>query len=109
MPPAARKRCDFPGCDRGQPTADGQPDCYSTPEGLATRELVQADLKEHVEMAHILPIKAVEADERKLLARAALVKAEAEKLRAEQPRLQPTRQLGVQLQVLSQKRSPGQS
>ena len=63
MPPAARKRCDFPGCNRGPPTPEGEPDCYTTPEGLATRELVTADLREHVKMVHILPIKAVEAEE----------------------------------------------
>ena len=83
MPPAARKRCDILGCDRGPPTADGQPDCYTTPEGLATHELVKADPKEHVEMAHILPIKATEAKEKRLLTRATLVKAEADKIRAE--------------------------
>ena len=63
MPPAARKRCDFPSCNRGPPTPEGEPDCYTTPEGLATRELVTADLREHVKMVHILPIKAVEAEE----------------------------------------------
>ena len=36
-------------------------------------------------MAHLLPIKAMEAEKEKLLAKATLVKAEAEKLRAEQP------------------------
>ena len=90
MPPAAKKQCDFPGCDRGQPTADSQPDCYTTPEGFATRELVHAELIEHVGMAHILPTEAVEAEEKRLLVQANLVKAEAEKIRAEQPQEQRT-------------------
>ena len=85
MPPASRNRCDFPGCNRGTPTPDGSPDCYTTPEGLATHDLVKADLKEHVEMAHILPIKAMEAEEKCYRAQADLVKAEADKLRAERP------------------------
>ena len=89
MPPAARKRCDFPGCDRGTPTPDGAPDCYTTPEGLATHDLVKADLKEHMEMAHILPIKAIEAEEKRFQAQASLVRAEAEKLRAERPEQEP--------------------
>ena len=85
MPPAARQRCDFPGCDCGPPLEDGINDCYTTPEGLATHELVQQYLKEHVEMAYVLPIKALEAEERKILAQATLIKAESEKLRAERP------------------------
>ena len=83
MAPAARKRCDFPGCDRGPPQPDGEPDCYITPENLATHEQVKLDLKEHVEMAHILPIKAMEAEEKRFLAQANLVKAEADKILAE--------------------------
>ena len=85
MPAAARKRCDFPGCDRGLQTPEGEPDCYVTPEGLPTRAEVIQDLKEHVEMAHVLPMRMLEAEEKKLLASAALVKAEADKLRAERP------------------------
>ena len=85
MPPAARQRCNFPGCNRGPPDEDGVNDCYTTPEGLATRELVSQYLKEHVEMAHMLPIKALEAEERNILAQATLVKAEADKIRAKRP------------------------
>ena len=88
MPHATRKRCDFPGCDRGQPDEDGKPDCYTTPEGLATRELVQLDLREHVEMAHLLPIKALEAEEKKLVAQANLLNEEANRIRADRPQNQ---------------------
>ena len=85
MPAAARKRCNFPACDRGMPDEDGNPDCYTTPEGLQTRDQVSADLKEHVDMAHLMPIRMLEAEEKKLQAQANLVKAEADKLRAERP------------------------
>ena len=83
MPNATRQRCDFPGCDRGPPNEDGINDCYTTPEGLGTRELVQQYLKEHVEMAHVLPIKALEAEEKKIRAQAALVQAESDKIKAQ--------------------------
>ena len=85
MPAATRQRCDFPGCDRGPPNEDGVNDCYTTPEGLQTRELVNQYLKEHVEMAHLLPIRAIEAEEKKLAAQASVIRAEAEKIRAERP------------------------
>ena len=64
--------CDFPGCD------------YTSPQGLTTRVLVQADISQHVEMGHILPIKAMEAEEKNLTAQAILVQAEVEKMRAKQ-------------------------
>ena len=59
-------------------------DCYTTPEGLATQELVNQYLKEHVEMAHVIPIK-LEAEEKKIVAQVNLIKAQADKIRAEQP------------------------
>ena len=90
MPPAARKRCDFPGCDRGEETPEGGSDCYITPEGLPTREKVIQDLKEHVEMAHVLPMKFLEAERDKLKAEADKLNAEAAKIRAERPADHPT-------------------
>ena len=84
MAPAARKYCDYPGCDRG-PEVNGQPTPYITDEGIATRADVMADLNNHVRMAHELPLKMQESKAEATRAEAERLRAEAEKLRAEQP------------------------
>ena len=84
MAPAARKYCDYPGCDRG-PELNGQPTPYITDEGIATRADVMADLNNHVRMAHELPLKMQESKAEATRAEAERLRAEAEKLRAEQP------------------------
>ena len=83
MPPAARKRCDFPGCSAGEPDEDGNGGPYITPEGLALRAEVTADLLQHVEFAHTLPIKMLEAQLDAHKAEADLRMAEADKIREE--------------------------
>ena len=83
MPPAARKNCDFPGCIAGPTDEDGTRTQYITPEGLATRAEVTADLLQHVEMAHILPIKLLEAQRDATQAEANKATAEAAKIREE--------------------------
>ena len=59
MPPAARRSCDYPGCDKGP-----QPDDPDTPRGpyvthqdCQTRVEVNEDLDRHIKMAHELPLK----------------------------------------------------
>ena len=76
MPPAARKVCDFPGCNRGPPDGDDNPTAYITPPDLQRREEVVADLREHVNMAHELPLKLVETDVKKLATETAKIEAE---------------------------------
>ena len=77
MPDAARKVCDFPNCSRGPPDANSQPTPYVTPTGLRTREDVNEDLKQHVDTAHLLPIRLAEAESRKLEMEARKIEAEA--------------------------------
>ena len=66
MPDANRKCCDFPGCTRGPLDANQQPTPYVTPTGLRTRDEVNGDLKQHVDTAHMLPMRLAEAESRKL-------------------------------------------
>ena len=85
MPPATRKVCDYPGCDRGPGDAEGNPTPYVTEEGIPTRAEVVSDLMNHVKMAHELPNKAKESQAEATRAEAEKLRAEAEKLRAERP------------------------
>ena len=85
MAPAARKTCDFPGCSKGGTDGSGNPLLYMTDEGIPTREEVKQDLKEHVKMAHELPLKHKEAAAEELRAEAEKIRAEAAKLVAERP------------------------
>ena len=80
MPNATRKICDFPECDKGEPDEDGGPTPYITPEGIATRQEVSADLTSHVFRAHELPLRHQEAAVNKL-------RAETEKVQAETARV----------------------
>ena len=76
MAPAARKMCIYPGCNTGVPDGQGNPTPYMTEEGIPTRAEVSQDLRDHVKMAHELPLKHKEAA-------AEQTKADADKLRAE--------------------------
>ena len=58
MPPASRKTCDYPFCDKGPPDDRiGSPTPYITPDGLTTRQEVNEDLKFHVDTAHMMVIR----------------------------------------------------
>ena len=81
MPPATRKQCDYPGCASGEPNEEGIRAIYITPEGPATRADVNTDLMQHVEIAHTLQIKLLEAQRDADRAKANRAKAEADKLR----------------------------
>ena len=83
MPPAARKSCDYPGCACGTPDEDGNREYYITPVGLQTWAEVNMDPQQHVEMAHVLPIKQLEAQQAAMQAKANLATAVAAKLREE--------------------------
>ena len=83
MPPATRKQCDYPTCDRG-PIDDntGNQMPYITPVGIQTREEVNEELRQHVETAHLLPIRLnesarIDAEARRQEALARTVEAEA--------------------------------
>ena len=76
MPPANRKTCDFPGCNRDPPDDDGVATPYLTPPDLQRRKEVVADLKEHVNMAHLLPLQHVEYDVKRTAAETAKIEAE---------------------------------
>ena len=90
MPLARQKLCGFPGCNLGEPDADGNPTAYVTPEGIATRAEVAEDLKDHVHMAHELALRFKEVDVEKIRAEAAKISAEATKLAAGHPPVAPT-------------------
>lgn len=77
MPPAARRLCDYPGCQFGpipdDPEVPRGP--YMTQVKCQTRAEVMDDYKTHIEAAHNLPlknreltVKQTEADTNKLLA-----------------------------------------
>ena len=58
MPPAKRKLCEHPGCTSGPPdTETGVPTPYVSDEECLTRADVLEDLKNHVRMAHELPLQ----------------------------------------------------
>ena len=80
MPHATRRGCDFPGCDRGEPDADGNATPYATSEGLHTRDEVSTDLQGHVFRAHELLLRHAEAA-------VAKVQADTEKIQAETARV----------------------
>ena len=82
MAPAARKMCDYPGCNTGVPDGQGNPTPYMTEEGIPTRAEVSQDLRDHVKMAHELPLKHKEAAAEQTKADADKLRAEAEVLRA---------------------------
>ena len=85
MPNARRQTCDYPGCRGGTPDDDCNPQPYVTEEGLARRDEVSADMKEHVRRAHELPLEAAKSEVEKIKAEAEKLRYEAEKLRAERP------------------------
>ena len=80
MPNATRKICDFPGCTRGPLDANEEPTPYITPAGLQQREEVNADLREHLNMAHELPLKHAESEVKKLAAETAKIEAENQRI-----------------------------
>ena len=89
MPNASRRTCDYPGCDSGPPDANNLRGPYVTSLDNVRREEVTDDLKNHVEMAHLLPIRLEEAATKK-------IEAEANKLLAEAQRIQADREPVVQ-------------
>jgi hypothetical protein len=68
--------CDFPGCQGGEPDTDGNPTPYMTSPDLTRRDEVTAELKEHMNMAHELPLRHTDFRTKQLV-------AETEKLQAE--------------------------
>ena len=84
MPYATRKVCPFPGCAHGAPDDDGNPQPFMTPEGIATRQEVNEELKDHVHMAHELILEHKKLEVGKINAEATKIQAEAAKLAAEQ-------------------------
>ena len=90
MAAARRQLCDYPGCAGGTPDDNGIPQPYITEEGLARRDEVAADLKEHVRRAHELPQELAKLEVEKIRAEAEKLKYEAERLRAERPPSSPS-------------------
>ena len=84
MPQASRKHCDYRGCDRGL-VVDGQATLYIMEEGNPTRAKVVQDLLNNIRMAHELPVKLQESQAEATRVVDKKLRAEAEKLRAEQP------------------------
>ena len=83
MPNATRKICNFPGCTAGEPDADENPTPYITPPYLQRRDKVSDDLKQHVFMAHELPLRHADAANNKLMAEATKIREETAKINAE--------------------------
>ena len=82
MPNATRRSCDYPGCDAGPPDANNIHRPYVTHPDNVRREEVTEDLKQLVEMAHLLPIRLEEAASCKIEAEANKILAEAQRLTA---------------------------
>ena len=61
MPNATRKLCDYPNCNHGPPDANQLPTPFITSVDLRTRGEVSDELKQHVEVAHMLIIRQEEA------------------------------------------------
>ena len=80
MPNATRRSCDYPGCDAGPPDANNIHRPYVTHPDNVRREEVTEDLKQLVEMAHLLPIRLEEAASCKIEAEANKILAEAQRL-----------------------------
>ena len=83
MPNATRKLCNYPDCTFGEPDDDGNPTLYVTPADLQRRDEVTADLKDHVFMAHELPLRHSESATNKIMAEATKLREEAAKINAE--------------------------
>ena len=97
MPPASRKLCDYPGCTSGPLNADQQPTPFITSEDNTKKEEVSEELKNHMERAHLLPIrlaenatKAREVEALVIQANATLIREETAKLRAQQQLSEPS-------------------
>ena len=90
MPPPSQKRCDYPGCSYGTPGENGEATPFFTSDSNTKKEEVIEELKNHVEMAHLLPIRLAEDRTKALENQAQLVQAEANKLREETAHLLAT-------------------
>ena len=83
MPPAARKVCDYPGCQSGPPGENAAPSPLITAENNITKEEVTADLKDHTERAHLLPLRLAENATKAREAEALVIQVQATLLREE--------------------------
>ena len=108
MPNATRKICPFPHCSLSEPDDDGNPTPYVTPPELQRRDEVTADLKDHVFMAHELPLHHTESDT-KLMAEATKIREEAAKINAESAAHAPPQQQQQQAAPVLQQLPPQQS
>ena len=86
MPPPNKKRCDYPGCTSGIPNDDG-PTPFETSDDNTARAEVTEELKNHIEVANLLPIKleeqkakTAEANAKSREADAKVIEAEAKKI-----------------------------
>ena len=76
MPNATRKICNFPNCSYGDPDDDGNLTPYVTPPDLQRRDEVTSDLKDHVFMAHELPLRHEEIATARITAETAQIQAQ---------------------------------
>ena len=83
MPPPHRRQCNYPACRSGPPGPNGEENPFITAEGNTTREQVAEELKTHIEMAHLLPIRLEENRTKTTMAEAEVLKGEAAKIREE--------------------------
>ena len=83
MPTAGWKLCRYPGCNQGLEDGDGNLSPYIRPEGIPTRSEVAEDLKQHVEMVHVLPLRLAKSKDNEIKTQMDKLRAETEKLVAE--------------------------
>ena len=81
MPPAARRSCDFPGCQLGTPDDNGVRGPYQTHPENQTRAEVSEDLDRHVKMAHEIPLQLMQNETAKITAETKKLKAETARKR----------------------------
>ena len=87
MAPAARRKCDYPGCTSGGPDENGVLQPYQTSEDNVRREEVVADLDKHCEMAHLLALRQQENATKARQAEAEVIDAQARKIHEETQKL----------------------
>lgn len=80
MPPAFCRTCDYPGCKSGPEDHNNIRRPFITSEDNRWREELTEDIKQHVEMAHMIPIRLEDAATKKIEAKACKVEAKASRI-----------------------------
>ena len=83
MPTASRRACEYPGCTSGPPGEGGVNGPYLSHEDCSTKAEVTEDIKNHVEMAHRLPMQVQQNAANLIGQETARIKAQTEQLKVQ--------------------------